>query len=227
MVPDYLSASADLRRGAADVAYLSPLLTCKTLRWDPEVRYLATARIKADGSSHYEAVVFARAEAGVTTLAEARGLPLGLVNEESAAGYHFPLARLVSLGIEPGRHFRKLYLLGTHQAVVSAVGAGTLPVGAAYGPALTEFGTGTNFVVLARSEPIPASSLLATPYAPASLIEALQGALRDPAYEDAVPGAGALVYDDHGWQALAPGVVDAPCAVAARLRAAQKLEPGR
>lgn len=224
VAPDYLSASADLRRGDADLAYLSPLLSCWTQRWVPDVRYVATPRLTAEGSSYYHAVLISRDDSAAQLLEQVRGEALGLVNEESAAGYLFPLIRLMDLGIDPFDHFRKIYLLGTHQAVVEAVRQGSVAVGAAHERALGRDQQGLR--ILARSEPIPSSSLMASPFLAPAKFEAILAALLAPSYLEAVPGpeksGRPSVYPDHGWQVLPDSMVDSPCRMASRLKEARK-----
>ena len=231
MAPDYLSASEDLRRGAADVAYLSPLLACKTRRWDPDVQYLATSRANTEGAFQYRAILFVRAGSGITSLDDASGLALGLVNEESAAGYHFPLARILDLGLDPTTHFRKVYLLGSHKAVVAAVGAGTLHVGAAFDSAIDRYGEGLAHEILEFTDPIPSSSLLAAPYVPPDVVERLRAALLDDAYVEKVtegaPREAIGPFPSLGWGLADDATVDAPCVMAGRVRAAMRKGLGR
>lgn len=223
VAPDYLSASEDLRRGAADLAYLSPLLVCKTRRWDPGIGYLAT-NLPREGSPHYRAVVFALRDGGPADLEAARGQAIALVSEESAAGYHFPLARLVDLGFRPASDFRKVYLLGTHEAVVGAVKSGTIPVGAVFDAALDPDGGEERFRVLERSDPIPGSSLLTSPYVPKALAARLRDALMAPEYLETMragiaPGrTDMFAHWDFGWEPVDAAILDGPCVVSARVR---------
>jgi len=222
VAPDYLSASEDLRRGAADVAFLSPLLACKTRRWDPAIGYLATNRPSRGASPHYRAVIFARRTGGPADLAGAQGLALALVSEESAAGYHFPVARLLALGLHPETHFRKVYLLGTHQAVAAAVKGGSVPVGAVYEKALGAFGGSEEFRILEHTDPIPGSSLLTSPFLPARTVARLRDALVAPDYLDVVQQGGdadlPIAFPDFGWQAVDAEIMDAPCRTSATVR---------
>lgn len=227
IAPDYDTASQDVRRGDADLALLSPLLTCKTRRWVPDVRYVATTKISEEGS-YYDSVVFALADGPIRSLADARGEAIALVSEESSAGYLFPLAGLLARGIDPYRHFRKIYLVGTHKATVEALEQGSVAVAAAFPAALSETGPEDRFRILARSDKIPAASLMASPFFAEEHFEAIQAALLAPDYLERVFGGDAdaeaarRAYPDYGWQLLPHEVVDAPCRVGERLREARK-----
>ena len=230
IAPDYNTASQDVRRGGADLALLSPLLTCKTRRWVPDVRYVATTKISEAGS-YYDSVVFTLADGPIRTLADARGEAIALVSEESSAGYLFPLAALLAQDIDPFHHFRKIYLVGTHQATVDALVQGNVAVAAAFPAALSEGGPPERFRILSRSEKIPAASLMASPFLPAEQLEAIRAALLAPDYLEGVhgrhDGEEEPAYPDFGWQLLPEEVVDAPCRVGERLRDARKRAGGR
>ncbi len=221
VAPDYPTASVDLRRGDADLAYLPPLLGCSTLRWMPDVTYVAS-RVSTDGA-FYEAVIVTAERGPIHTLEDARGVALGLVNEESAAGYLFPLAKILDLGLDPFTHFRKIYLLGTHKDAIRALARGSVAVAATHAEALSWWDE-NEIRVLARTDPIPSSSLMASPYLGDDLVQAIRAALLAPEYVTVVAGRPDLpmAYHDKGWQMLPPDVVDSPCRLAQRLKEARK-----
>lgn len=228
MAPDYSTASEDVRRGDADLALLSPLLTCKTRRRIADVRYVATSRINEKGS-WYRSVVFTRADGPVRSLEEARGQAIALVSEQSAAGYLFPMDRMLQLGFDPFTHFRKVYLVGTHAAAVEAVALGSVPIAAAFRDALSTGGPAERFRVLEESDRIPSASLLASPYLASDVVDAVRAALLLPEYREHVAspaGGPGDAYADFGWQVIDDAVLDAPCAVEDHLRAARRGEGG-
>ncbi len=222
LAADYASASDELRRGDVDLAYLSPLLACRSLRAAPDLRYVASSRLSA-ASSDYRAQILSLAAGPVVDLAAAAGTSLGLVSEDSAAGYLFPLARLLALGVDPARHFRKIYLLGTHQAALQALRDGSVAVAAAYAPSGAAGAETDDLRVLAVTEAIPAASLLASAYLSPEVVRRVRAALLDPAYAAAVLTPGApRAYSDHGWALLEESLIDAPCRTQETLRAARR-----
>lgn len=225
-VPDASGAADDVQQGAADFAFVPPLEVCVILRQRPEVRYVATARVTPPGEP-YDAVVFTRGDSGIRTLADARGAALALVDRTSASGYLFPLSVLSENGLDAVRDFRKVYLMGSHAAVIDAVAGGFVDVGGALREAVVKADQpSARLRILARTPPLPAGSLLAGPGVDDEALAAVRGALFAPDYVAEVGGDAAADPDptdpDFGWVALSSATLAAPCEALQRLRAAQR-----
>jgi phosphonate transport system substrate-binding protein len=78
---------------------------------------------EADGSTSYIAVMFARADSGITSLEQMRGRAMGWSDPNSASGYLIPRAALRAQGINPDTYFGRSGFAGGHeQAIVAVLG---------------------------------------------------------------------------------------------------------
>ncbi len=78
---------------------------------------------EADGSTSYVAVMYVRADSGITEIAGLRGRAMAWADPNSASGYLIPRAELRAAGIdpEPGRFFARTGFAGGHEQAVIAV----------------------------------------------------------------------------------------------------------
>ncbi len=77
--------------------------------------------MQIDGSLGYYAVMYTRAESGITTLEEMEGHSLAWADPNSTSGYLVPLAELRQMGIEPEAYFSETGFGGGHEQAVVAV----------------------------------------------------------------------------------------------------------
>jgi len=78
---------------------------------------------EADGSTSYIAVMFTRADSGITSLEQMRGKAMAWSDPNSASGYLFPRAALRQQGINPETFFGRSGFAGGHeQAIVAVLG---------------------------------------------------------------------------------------------------------
>ncbi|MGG5811177.1 phosphate/phosphite/phosphonate ABC transporter substrate-binding protein [Falsiroseomonas sp. CW058] len=78
---------------------------------------------EADGSTSYVAVMFTRADSGITSLEGMRGRAMGWSDPNSASGYLIPRAALRAQGINPDTYFGRSGFAGGHeQAIVAVLG---------------------------------------------------------------------------------------------------------
>jgi phosphonate transport system substrate-binding protein len=78
---------------------------------------------EADGSTSYVAVMYVRADSGITSLEQMRGRSMAWADPNSASGYLIPRAALRAQGINPESFFGRTGFAGGHeQAVVSVLG---------------------------------------------------------------------------------------------------------
>ena len=129
-VTSYDDLVSSLRQGAIDVAWLPPI---PFARLDAEgvVRSLVCA--ERGGGDAYVAVLFARADSGVSLLTEVRGKRIGWVDPLSTTGYVVPRMRLAARFPPNTKIFASETFFGSHAAVVRAVLDGVVDIGASYG----------------------------------------------------------------------------------------------
>jgi len=78
---------------------------------------------EADGSTSYIAVMFARADSGITSLEGMRGRAMAWSDPNSASGFLIPRAALRQQGINPETFFGRSGFAGGHeQAIVAVLG---------------------------------------------------------------------------------------------------------
>ncbi|MGK7861802.1 phosphate/phosphite/phosphonate ABC transporter substrate-binding protein [Falsiroseomonas sp. E2-1-a4] len=78
---------------------------------------------EADGSTSYIAVMYTRADSGITSLEQMRGRTMAWADPNSASGYLIPRAELRAAGINPEQFFSRAGFAGGHeQAIVAVMG---------------------------------------------------------------------------------------------------------
>jgi phosphonate transport system substrate-binding protein len=78
---------------------------------------------EADGSTSYIAVMYTRADSGITSLEQMRGRSIAWADPNSASGYLIPRAALRAAGINPDTFFGRSGFAGGHeQAIVAVMG---------------------------------------------------------------------------------------------------------
>ncbi|MCS6985154.1 MAG: phosphate/phosphite/phosphonate ABC transporter substrate-binding protein [Leptospiraceae bacterium] len=153
---DYESLLENLANGTFQAAFLSPVNYVKLMqRKDKEIYYGASAEIR--GQSQYYGLIITHRTSGVTKLVALRNREFGFVDRNSASGFLFPYSTLLKNGLDPEKHFRRIYFLGTHSRILEALKSGRIAGGATYDGRLAELSPEErkNYLVLARTDPIP------------------------------------------------------------------------
>lgn len=76
---------------------------------------------ETDGSIGYFAVMYVRADSGITSLEQMRGRSLAWADPNSTSGYLVPRSELREAGIDPERFFSRTGFAGGHEQAVIAV----------------------------------------------------------------------------------------------------------
>ncbi|MBO6934412.1 MAG: phosphate/phosphite/phosphonate ABC transporter substrate-binding protein [Deltaproteobacteria bacterium] len=142
--------------------------------------------IQRGTETQYRSVLFTRDVEGVRDLTSLRDARVAWVDRDSCSGHLFPRLALRSTGLHPHEVFAEELFLGSHSAVVHAVGRGFADVGASYmrvdekgEPQSQSFvQDGERYRVLLVSEPIPADVVVAGPIASAREVVSMRRALR-------------------------------------------------
>ena len=73
-----------------------------------------------DGSTSYVAVMYTRADSGITSLEQMKGRALAWSDPNSASGYLIPRAEFRAIGIDPeaGKYFGRTGFAGGHEQAI-------------------------------------------------------------------------------------------------------------
>ncbi|MEQ8823174.1 MAG: phosphate/phosphite/phosphonate ABC transporter substrate-binding protein [Filomicrobium sp.] len=160
---DYSSMIEAMRFGRIDVAYFGPasytIAKDKMKGGKLDIEPFA-ARLKG-GSTTYQSVIIANADAGVEKMEDIKGKKLDVAfGDQASTSSHFaPKFTMMQVGIKPGEDYKQNFL-GAHDAVAVAVQRGNAKVGGLSRPIferLVEKGRidPKKVKVLGYSKPIP------------------------------------------------------------------------
>ena len=106
-----------------DISYMSPAAYASAwLESNGDVRPLSVTQ-EQDGSTSYVAMMYTRADSGITSLADMKGKALAWSDPNSASGYLLPRSEFRAMGIDPeaGKYFSRTGFAGGHEQAVIAV----------------------------------------------------------------------------------------------------------
>ncbi len=190
VLADYRSMVDGLTSGALDLAWMPPAAFVEAERGGAR----ALAVVSRLGKPTYASAIIARADAGITTLADLRGQSVAWVDRDSASGYLFAYAEVLrALGDDAlgSQHF-----VGSHRAVCEAVADGWASAGATYVIRTDDGGIETSgwherlgprageLKVVAYTGPIPGDNVACRPGLDPTTREQLTRALIDLATDD-------------------------------------------
>lgn len=120
---DYAGVIQAFAATQLDIAYMSPVAYASAwIESNGDVVPLVVSQ-EQDGSTSYVAVLYTRADSGITSLADMKGRSLAWADPNSASGYLIPRSEFRALGIdpEPGKYFSRTGFAGGHEQTVVAV----------------------------------------------------------------------------------------------------------
>ncbi|MGE4045898.1 MAG: phosphate/phosphite/phosphonate ABC transporter substrate-binding protein [Acetobacteraceae bacterium] len=120
---DYAGVIQAFAAKQLEIAYMSPAAYASAwLQSNGDVRPLSVTQ-EQDGSTSYIAVMYTRADSGITSLADMKGKSLAWSDPNSASGYLIPRSEFRAQGIDPesGRYFSRTGFAGGHEQAVIAV----------------------------------------------------------------------------------------------------------
>lgn len=173
---DYSAVVEALKYGHADLARLGPFSYILATE-EAEIEAFAAGVTEIHGEPSYRALIVALASKNVEDL---NGKSLAYVDVGSTSGYLAPSTYILESGIE----LREEFFAGTHNAVIAAVGNGTVDAGCTadiiFHNAIEE-GTvsADDFNIVWESEPLPGSPIVFQK----SLDRSLKDAIRSAFYE--------------------------------------------
>ena len=102
-----------------------------------------------DGSTGFHALLLARADGDIQSLADTTGARLALSADDSLAGRLIPLKAFAALGIDPATHFAALYKSDGPQAAIQALLDGRADLAVAWSSLAGDRAAGYSFGILA------------------------------------------------------------------------------
>jgi phosphonate transport system substrate-binding protein len=160
--PSYGELVAQCERGELSLAWVPPIATAK-LEASGKVSVLALPVRR--GAVTYRASIVTHKD-GPSSLADLRGTLMGWVDRESCSGFVVPRLLLLASSLNLKNFFSREIFLGSHGAVVDAVLAKRVQVGATFysvdqpSPDVRAKPQPTSLRVLAASGPIPNDALV-------------------------------------------------------------------
>jgi phosphonate transport system substrate-binding protein len=164
---DYRGLIEAMRSGQLDFAWLNPVGYVDAAREGIANVLLKSSR---EGGPFYWSAFIVRTDSRFKTLQDLQGASIAWVDPNSAAGYTFPKATLISNKLDADKLFSKQVFAGGHDAVVFSVLNGTVDVGATFSnntkgtsgswtQYLTDPAQQKRIRVLAYSKPIPGDTV--------------------------------------------------------------------
>jgi len=127
--PSYSTLVDALCEEEIDLAWLPPVAYLRARQLGPVHLLLA---LEHAGHTAYGSALVASARAGVQSLSQIRGKRVAWVDVWSAAGYLMPRSVIREAGFDPEQVFASQTFAGSHTAVLDALEAGRVDVGATY-----------------------------------------------------------------------------------------------
>jgi len=123
MAADYAGVIQAFAAKQVDAAYMSPAAYAASwMESNGNVVPILTT-VERDGTNSYVAVMYARADSGITNLEAMKGKAIAWSDPNSASGYLIPRAEFRAAGLDPDRYFgRTGFAGGAEQSVVAVLG---------------------------------------------------------------------------------------------------------
>jgi phosphonate transport system substrate-binding protein len=140
---DYDGVIQGLLGGTLDVAGLGASAYAAVYLQDPEAVEPFLTNVQTDGGTGYYAIMLARKDSGMTTLADMKGKKLGYADPDSTSGYLVPVVSLPNdVGMPIEEFFGETGFGGGHENLVLAVLDGKFDAGTTWGSGVGEFSEG-------------------------------------------------------------------------------------
>ncbi|WP_372426307.1 phosphonate ABC transporter substrate-binding protein [Salinarimonas chemoclinalis] len=119
--PDYAGVMQGLLADQLEMSFLGASSYAGIYLQDPEAVEPVFVGAEADGSLGYKAVMYVRADSGITSIEELEGRSLAYADPNSTSGYLVPRAELAQAGINDEEYFSRTGFGGGHEQAVTAV----------------------------------------------------------------------------------------------------------
>lgn len=151
---DYNGVIQGLLGGTLDFAWLGASAYAAIYLADPEAVTPVLVKTNLDGSFSYHSIGFARADSGVTSLADLQGRRFGFGDPNSTSGYLIPSVEIPAItgaSMESGAYFGEVVFTGGHEQTIIAVNNGDVDGGVTWADGLGNWEDGYNSGALRRA----------------------------------------------------------------------------
>lgn len=151
---DYDGVIQGLLGGTLDMAWLGASGYAKVYLTDPDAVDPVLVKVNLDGSYGYHSIGFARADSGITSLADMKGKVFGFGDPNSTSGYLIPsieIPQATGASMESGDYFGEVKFTGGHEQTIVAVANGDVDGGVTWADGLGEWADGYNSGALRKA----------------------------------------------------------------------------
>jgi len=150
---DYNGVIQGLIGGTLDMAWLGASAYAAVYVEDPDAVSPVLVKTNLDGSFTYYSIGFARADSGITSLADLEGQVFAFGDPNSTSGFLIPNVEIPAAGysMEPGTYFSDVVFTGGHEQTIVAVANGDVPAGVTWADGLGNWEDGYNSGALRRA----------------------------------------------------------------------------
>jgi phosphonate transport system substrate-binding protein len=141
---DYDGVIQGLLGGSLDMAWLGASSFAKIYLTDPDAVELALTKQNIDGSTGYYSIGFARKDAGIASIEDAKGKVFAFGEPNSTSGYLVPGAELKATYGELDQYFGEVKFSGGHEQTIVGVANGDFAAGVSWADGLGNWEDGYN-----------------------------------------------------------------------------------
>jgi len=133
---DYDGVIQGLLGGSLDYAWLGASAYAKVYLTDPEAVEVMLTKQNVDGTTGYYSIGFAKADAGIKTMDDAKGKVFAFADPNSTSGYLVPAAELTEKYGKLEDYFSEVKMSGGHEQTIVGVANGDFEAGVAWADGL-------------------------------------------------------------------------------------------
>jgi len=148
---DYDGVIQGLLGGTLDYAWLGASAYAKIYLTDPEAVEVKLTKQNADGSTGYYSIGFARKDAGLASMDDAKGKVFAFADPNSTSGYLVPGAELTAKYGKLEEYFSEVKMSGGHEQTIVGVANGDFAAGVAWADGLGNWEDGYNSGALRKA----------------------------------------------------------------------------
>ncbi|GHC53477.1 phosphonate ABC transporter substrate-binding protein [Neogemmobacter tilapiae] len=141
---DYDGVVQGLLGGTLDYAWLGASAYAKVYLTDPEAVEVKLTKQNVDGSTGYYSIGFARKDAGITSMDDAKGKSFAFADPNSTSGYLVPGAELAAKYGTLENYFSEVKMSGGHEQTIVGVANGDFDAGVSWADGLGNWEDGYN-----------------------------------------------------------------------------------
>ena len=133
---DYDGVIQGLLGGTLDYAWLGASAYAKVYLTDPDAVEVKLTKQNLDGSTGYYSIGFARADAGIASMDDAKGKVFAFADPNSTSGYLVPGAELTAKYGALDAYFSEVKMSGGHEQTIVGVANGDFAAGVSWADGL-------------------------------------------------------------------------------------------